>query len=293
MEKKDILTRGTALAGAVRVFCCDTTNLTNDAVKRHALQPTSAAALGRTLAMGAIMGCMLKTDEEKIEIQINGQGPLGQMVVDGYADGRVRGYVDNPNIFIEKKQGKLDVGQAVGTNGFLRVVKDMGMKQPFVSEVQIQTGELGDDFAFYYLKSEQTASAVSLGVLVDTDKSIKSAGALVIQMMPSAVEADIDHVEDMVQHLKPVSQLISEFDSPKEIVEALFDDYQELGSTELRFECECSRTKYAQILKKLQLKDLQAMVDEDHGCEVVCKFCGKKYQFSEETLQGFINSKKA
>jgi len=288
----DILTRGTALAGAVRVFCCRTTDLTNDAVKRHDLHPTSAAALGRTLAMGAIMGCMLKTDEEKIEIQINGKGPLGQMVVDGYSDGRVRGYVDNPHIFIEKKPGKLDVGQAVGTDGFLRIVKDMGMKQPFVSEVQLQTGELGDDFAYYYLKSEQTASAVCLGVLVDTDKTIKSAGALVIQMMPSAVDADIDHVEDMVNHLKPISQLIDEFDSPKEIVEALFDDYEELGSTELKFQCECSRTKYAQILHKLQKKDLQAMVDEDHGCEVVCKFCGKKYQYSEETLQGFINSKK-
>lgn len=288
----DVLTRGTALAGAVRVFCCRTTELTNQAVKIHDMYPTSAAALGRTLAMGTVMGCMLKNKQEKIEIQINGQGPIGQIVVDCYFDGTVRGYVDNPKVYLEKEPGKLDVGKGVGTNGYLKVVKDMGMKTPFVSEVKLQTGELGDDFAYYYFTSEQTASAVSLGVLVEKDNTISSSGALVIQMMPSAVDSDIDYVENIVNHLKPISQLIKEFDSPKEIVEAIFSDYQELGSTELKLKCECSKPRYASILRKLQTKDLQDMIDEDNGCEVVCKFCNKKYQFSKETLQGFIDSKK-
>lgn len=288
----DVLTRGTALAGAVRVFCCRTTELTNQEVKMHQMYPTSAAALGRTLAMATIMGCMLKSEKEKIEIQINGQGPIGQIVADAYYDGSVRGYLDNPKVYLEKNPGKLDVGKAVGTDGFIRVVKDMGMKTPFVSEVKLQTGELGDDFAYYYFTSEQTPSAVSLGVLVEKDNTVSSAGALVIQMMPNALDSDVDYVENIVNHLKPISQLIKEFDSPKEIVDAIFADYEELGSVELKLKCECNKGKYARILKKLPNKDLQEMIDQDHGCEVVCKFCNKKYQFSQETLQGFVDSKK-
>ena len=286
----DKLSRGTALNGNVRVFCCNTTKLVQEATDRHQLYPTAAAALGRTLSVACIMGSMLKDKKEKLEIIIDGNGPIGQVVVDGYYDGSVRGYVDNPNVQYEKENHKLDVGKAVGTDGLLRVVKDLSMKRPFISEVPLQSGEIGDDFAYYFAESEQTNSAVSVGVLVEKDCSIKSAGALIIQMMPSAVETDIQIVENIVSHLKPISQIIDEMQDPTEIVKAIFSDYEELETRELKFQCECSRAKFAYVLSKLPPKDLKVMIEEDHGCEVACKFCGKKYQYSEETLQGYLNA---
>ena len=289
----DKLSRGTALNGNVRIFCCNTTQLVQEATDRHQLYPTAAAALGRTLSVACIMGSMLKDKKEKLEIIIDGNGPIGQVVVDGYYDGSVRGYVDNPNVQYEKENHKLDVGKAVGTDGLLRVVKDLSMKRPFISEVPLQSGEIGDDFAYYFAESEQTNSAVSVGVLVDKDCSIKSAGALIIQMMPSAVETDIQIVENIVSHLKPISQIIDEMQDPTEIVKAIFSDYEELETRELKFQCECSRAKFAYVLSKLPPKDLKVMIEEDHGCEVACKFCGKKYQYSEETLQGYLNAQQA
>ena len=214
------------------------------------------------------------------------------MAVDAYCEGRVRGFVENPHVYKELNPQKMDVGACVGTDGLLRVVKDMGMKQPFVSEVQLQTGEIGDDFAYYYAVSEQTPSAVSVGVLVNPDLSIKSAGGLIIQLMPGASEETIRIIEDIVRYLKPISQLMLEYDSPLDLVNALFDDYQELGSQQLKFECECSKARFARILSKLPESDLQEMIDEDNGCEVVCKFCGKKYYFPGETLQGYLDGRK-
>lgn len=287
-----ILSRGTALAGNVRIFCVNTTDMINEVVKMHDLWPTAAAALGRTLSVATIMGSMLKDKQERIEIIIDGKGDLGRIAVDAFYDGTVRGYVDNPHVQYEKTQTKLDVGKAVGTNGVLRVVKDLNMKQPFISEVPLQTGEIGDDFAYYYAYSEQTASAVSVGVLVDVDRSIKSAGALIIQMMPSAQESDIAYVEDLVAHLKPISTIIDEMKDPKEICQSIFGDYEEYESKEVRFSCDCSKYKYAPIIAKLPIEDLQTMIDEDHGCEVVCKFCNSKYYFDEETLKGYVNRHK-
>lgn len=288
----DTLTRGTALNDEVRVYCCRTTELVREAKKRHDLWPAAAAALGRTLSVGTVMGTMLKDKKEKIEIQINGKGPLGSIVVDAYHDGSVRGYVDNPHVNKELSETKLDVGGCVGTNGVVRVIKDMGMKQPFVSESEIQTGEIGDDFAYYYAVSEQTPSAVSVGVLIDTDLSVKSAGALVIQLLPNATEETIRIIEDIVRNIKPISQLLLEYDEPVDILNALFDDYKELGTQQLCFKCECSRNKFATVLKKLPTSDLQTMIDEDNGCEVVCKFCGRKYKYSGELLQSFIDARK-
>lgn len=285
----DVLTRGMALNEEVRIFCCRTTDLVEEARKRHDLWPTACAALGRTLSVGCVMGTMLKDPKEKIEIQISGGGPIGEIVVDAYCDGKVRGFVQHPHVHQEVDAHKMNVGAVVGHDGTLRVVKDMGMKQPFVSEVPLQTGEIGDDFAYYYAKSEQTASAVSVGVLVDTDLTVKSAGALVFQLMPGASEETIEILEDIVRNIKPVSQLIDEYGSPKAIVDALFDDYQEMEAIPLSFWCECSKGRFGYALRKLPEADLRQMIDEDGGCEVECRFCGRKYQFSKETLEGFIN----
>ena len=272
------LTRGTALNNEVRIFCCDITQLVQEAQDRHDLWPTATAALGRTLAVGTVMGSMLKSPQEKIEIQINGKG---------------RGYVDNPHVYLEKSPEKLDVGQAVGTEGVIRVVKDLGMKQPFVSEVDLQTSELGDDFAYYYMVSEQTPSMVALGVLIDTDRSVKSAGALVIQLMPNTSEENIRIIEDIAANIKPISQLLLEYDSPRDIVDALFDDYKELGQANPQFTCECSREKFGQVLAHLPVSDLKTMIEEDHGCEVVCRFCSERYQFSQAELEEYVRNQEA
>ena len=204
----------------------------------------------------------------------------------------LQGLAEGMKLSPEKDSHKLDVGACVGTDGVLRVVRDMGMKQPFVSEVALQTGEIGDDFAYYYYISEQTPSAVSVGVLIDENMNVKSAGGLIIQLLPNATEETIRIVEDIVANIKPISQLLLEYDEPADIVNALFDDYNELGTQQLRFKCECNKGRFARVLRKLPASDLQEMIDEDNGCEVVCKFCGTKYQFSRETLQGFIDSKK-
>ena len=285
---KDILSRGTVLNEEVRVFCCRTTELVREASQRHHLSRSAETALGRVLTVGSVMGTMLKTDKEKLELTIDGKGPLGQIVVDGYFGGAVRGFVENGSY----DDPKATIGQLIGTSGSLRVVKDMGLKQPFVSSVDLQSGEIGDDFAYYYYISEQTPSAVSVGVLIDENLNVKSAGGLIIQLLPNATEETIRIVEDIVANIKPISQLLLEYDEPADIVNALFDDYNELGTQQLRFKCECNKGRFARILRKLPASDLQEMIDEDNGCEVVCRFCGTKYQFSRETLQGFIDSKK-
>lgn len=285
----DKLSRGMALGQNVRVFCCRTTELVQQATKKHDLWPTAAAALGRTLSVGCIMGSMLKSNKEKIEIQIDGQGEIGRVVVDAYAGGKVRGFVDNPHVYKEYSPEKLNVGGVVGTDGVLRVIKDMGMGKPaFTSEVPLQSGEIGDDFAFYYAESEQIPSAVSVGVLVNPDVTIKSAGALIIQVMPSATETEIQFLEKLIAGLKPISQIIDEMNDPTEICKAIFSDYEEMETSDLKFECKCNRSSFAIVLSKLPKADIQEMIDCDHGCEVVCTFCNKKYKFSEETLKGYV-----
>ncbi len=166
----------------------------------------------------------------------------------------------------------------------------MGVKLPFASEVKLETGEIGDDFSFYYHVSEQTPSLVAVGVLVNTDLTIKSAGGLIIQLLPNATEEAYRVVEDIAAHLKPISQLLMEYETPADIVNALFDDYEELGTHELQFRCECSRQGFAKILRKLPVSDLQTMIDEDGGCEVVCRFCGNRYWYKKETLQKYIDA---
>ena len=285
----DVLCRGTVLNEEVKVICCCTTDTVREAAERHKLSRSAATALGRVLTMGSMMGSMLKSGKEKLEIMIDGKGPLGQIAVDGYFDASVRGFVQNPDV----DDPKASIGSLIGTNGYLRVVKDLGMKQPFVSEVDLQTGEIGDDFAYYYMLSEQTPSAISVGVGYDETGKLVSAGGLVFQLMPDASEESIRIIEDIVANIKPVSQLMLEYDDPKEIIDAMFDDYQELGRQNPAFKCECSKARFARVLSKLPADDMQTMIDEDNGCEVVCKFCGTRYQFSRETLEGYVTAQRA
>ncbi len=284
----DTMVRALAHQGRIRIFVCKTTELVEVARQRHDTFPTATAALGRLLSAGVLMGSMLKSEQEKISMTIRGDGPLKTLIVDADHQGNVRGLVGNPYVNItNEKTGKLDVGRAVG-NGLLNVVKDLNMKTDFTSSVELQTGEIGDDLAYYFLVSEQTPSAVSVGVLVNTDASVLASGALIIQMMPDADEADIRITENVVAHLKPISQMIQEGMTPKEIALALYDDVEILHEQPIRFECSCNKERMRSALSTLEVIDLKDMIYEDHGCELTCHFCNTSYTFTEEELRDIL-----
>jgi len=292
--KKDTLVRGVARESRVRVFACDTTVLTNYAQSKHSLWPVASAALGRTMSVGCIMGSMLKTEKEKITIQINGGGPIGTVMVDAYADGKVRGFVANPEVhYIYNDTGKLAVGVAVGHQGYLKVIKDMGLKQPWIGQVELQTGEIGEDFSYYFTVSEQIPSAVSVGVLVNPENEVIASGGLVIQVLPEALDEDISYIEEKLKKFPPISTLISEGKTPQDMISMIFDDFKLLEERELRFECNCSRDKCLTVLDTIILSDLKDMIDEDHKCDMFCEFCSTNYHFDEKDLMAIYERRYA
>lgn len=282
---KDYLVKALACEERVRVYICSSTHLVEKARQNFDLWPTSAAALGRTLSIGSIMGSMLKSEKEQLTIRINGGGPIGTILVDAYQDGHVRGFVSDPHIMLQYNDtGKLAVGTAVGTNGYLEVIKDLHMKENWSGTVALQSGEIGDDFAYYFTASEQTPSAVSVGVLVNTDNSIMAAGGLLIQMLPDATEEDIVKVEGVVSNMKHISTLLQEYDSLEDILHSLFDDVKVLSTQEIEFRCHCEKATMKRVLTTLSKEERKQIIEEDHGCEITCNFCGEKYYFTEEEL---------
>ena len=208
------------------------------------------------------------------------------MLVDAYSDGHVRGFVSNPHVHYQYNDtGKLAVGIAVGKEGTLEVIKDLGMKENWSGTVELQSGEIGDDFAYYFTVSEQTHSAVSVGVLVDTDNHIISAGGLIVQMMPDATEEDIRKCEEVLSKLQPMSTLIRDKDSLEDILHEMFDDVKILSSQDICFKCHCSKATMKRVLTTLSKEERMKMIEEDHGCEITCNFCNERYHFSEEELR--------
>lgn len=287
----DTLIKGLAHEGAIRIIVVDTTNTVREACKRHHTYPTASAALGRTLTMGAMLGSMLKSDKEKVMIQINGGGPLGTILVDANSHCEVRGFVANPEVHILNEQTKkLDVGRAVGNDGTLKVIKDLSLKDDFTGTVELQTGEIAEDFAYYFTLSEQTPSAVSLGVLVDENSEVVSAGGILIQMMPNATETDILIAEDVIKHLKPISQLIQEGFTPNSLIDSLFQDVEVVGMSTVQFQCTCSRERMFEALSTIVKDEVQAMIHEDHGTEITCHFCNTSYHFGEDELNSILKN---
>lgn len=283
---KDYLIKALACNEHVRIYICASTKLVEEARQRFDLWPTSAAALGRVLTVGSMMGSMLKTKEEQLTIHINGGGPIGTIMVDAYSDGAVRGFVSDPHILLQYNDtGKLAVGTAVGKEGYLEVIKDMNMKENWSGTVALQSGEIGEDFAYYFTASEQTPSAVSVGVLVDTDNSILSAGGMIIQMLPDAEEEDIVKVENIVANLPHMSKMIQEHESLEDILRELFDDVKILTGQDIAFRCKCDRATMKRALTTLPKEERMKLIEEDHGCEITCNFCNEKYHFSEEELR--------
>ncbi|SHE91069.1 Hsp33 family molecular chaperone HslO [Caloramator proteoclasticus] len=287
------LVRATASNGDIRLFAAITTDIVEKARQIHDLSPTASAALGRLLTAGSIMGAMLKGEKDTLTLSMNGRGPAGNLVVVANSKGNVKGYISNPHVDLPlNDKGKLDVGGAIGKDGFLNVVKDMGLKDPYVGSVPIYTGEVGDDIAYYFTVSEQVPSAVALGVLVDTDISIKSAGGLVIQMMPGANELLADIITFRLQEIPPLSTLIAEGKTCEDILNLLFDDmdlkiHEEI---DIAYECDCSRERVEKALIALGKEELERLKEEEEIMQVECHFCERRYQFTKDDIQNLINS---
>ncbi|WP_127587105.1 Hsp33 family molecular chaperone HslO [Paenibacillus koleovorans] len=286
--QQDYLIRATALNGQVRAFAANMTGILEELRARHHTTPVATAALGRTLTAGAMMGAMLK-GEEKLTIRVKGDGPIGQIVVDANASGEVRGYVDDPSVELPLNAvGKLDVSGAVGREGFIYIIKDLGLKEPYSGSTPIVSGELGEDFTYYFAKSEQTPSAVALGVLVDTDRTVRCSGGFIIQLLPGLSDDEIGELEARLSGLPPVTTLMDEGKSVEEILEVLLDDVVIRDRMELKFRCKCSQERVEQTLLSLGRDEIQGLLEDQGEAEVVCHFCNEKYHFTGEELQGLV-----
>ncbi|APH20013.1 Hsp33 family molecular chaperone HslO [Clostridium botulinum] len=290
---KDKLVKAIAKDGQVRIIGAITTELVNKGVKLHNCAPTAAAALGRMLTAGALMGTTLKSEKDTLTLQIHGGGIAKGVVVTSYADGHVKGYIGNPTADIEpNSKGKLDVSGIIGKNGNLLVIRDMGLKEPYIGQVPIYTGEIGEDLAYYYTVSEQTPSAVGLGVLVDKDLSIKSAGGFIIQMMPGADEMLADLISYRLEEIPSITEMISKGMTIEEILEYIFEDMdlKILESIVPEYRCDCSREKVERALASIGQKDLKEIYDEGKEEELKCHFCNKAYVFSHDEIENILEN---
>lgn len=288
----DKLVRGTAKDGMVRVIGAITTDIVNYGTKAHECTPVASATLGRMLTAGVLIGSTLKSEKEKVTLKMDGGGEAKGVTVVADSKGNVKGYIGNPYIDLPlNAKGKLDVSKAIGKNGMLYVIKDLGLKDPYVGQVPITSGEIAEDFTYYFTVSEQTPSAVALGVLVDKDLSIKAAGGFIIQMMPDADELLADILMYRLQEIPPVTQMIAEGKTIEDILQYIFDgmDLKLLQESKPEYKCDCSRDKIEKALISIGEKDLKEIYNDNKDEEVVCNFCNKKYSFSHEDIGKMLN----
>ena len=288
----DKLVRGTAKDGMVRVIGAITTDIVDFGTKAHECTPVASAALGRMLTAGVLIGSTLKSEKEKVTLKMDGGGEAKGVTVVADSKGNVKGYIGNPYIDLPlNAKGKLDVSKAIGKNGMLYVIKDLGLKDPYVGQVPITSGEIAEDFTYYFTVSEQTPSAVALGVLVDKDLSIKAAGGFIIQMMPDADELLADILMYRLQEIPPVTQMIAEGKTIEDILQYIFDgmDLKLLQESKPGYKCDCSRDKIEKALISIGEKDLREIYNDNKDEEVVCNFCNKKYSFSHEDIGKMLN----
>lgn len=277
------------LEGQARALLIDSTNLVEQARRTHGLSRIATAALGRTLTATAMMSAMLKGEKESLSVTIKGGGPIGSIVTVGHSDGVIKGYVDNPGVELPRTGKKLPVGAAVGASGKLTVVKDLGMRDPYVGQTNLVSGEIAEDFAMYFTASEQVPSLVSLGVLVG-DK-VESAGGLIIQMMPGATEAAIQSIEMSAGMFGDISGTIKEYHLDGALPQLLMHLQPEiLSRSQPVFRCDCSRQRIEKMLITLGREELESMIEEQHGAQVDCHFCNKRYEFSEAELKALLAS---
>ena len=292
---KDYIIRAAADDGCIRAFACITKDTVNEAFLHHKTSPVATAALGRTLSAAAMMGAMLKGENDTVSIQLTGSGPLGRVMAVSDSSSRVRGYVDNPIVDMPlNSAGKLNVGAAIGTDGFLTVINDIGLKEPYIGKIPLVSGEVGDDLTKYFAISEQVPSAVGLGVLVDTDYSVKTAGGFIVQVMPGATDEDITKLENNLGNVNSVTALLDEGKTPEDILKMLLFgfDYHITDTTDTSYKCNCSRERVEKALISIGREELSKILEEDGETELSCHFCSNKYRFDKEELERLLEETK-
>ena len=283
MDKKDYTVKAYCFGNNARIYACDSTVLCETARQLHGTWPTSTAALGRSLTVVSMMSLMYKMGEH-LTVKIDGGGPIGQMIIEA-SYGTVKGSIQNPEVFLQYNDGHLAVGMGVGTDGDIVVTKDLNMREPFTSIATLQTGEIGDDFTYYFASSEQIPSSVGVGVLVNPDNSVSSAGGFILQLMPGCPEEVILSIEERLKTIKPVSQMINEGYTPEMIINDVSGgDYHILETNPIKYECDCSKERFARGIATLGYDELTKIINEDEKAEVLCHFCMKKYNFNKSEL---------
>ncbi|CDZ24110.1 33 kDa chaperonin [[Clostridium] cellulosi] len=288
------LIRAITSDGGIVAFGIDSKSIVSRAEQIHKTSAVMTAALGRLLTVTSMMGIMLKGKDDTVTVRIHGDGPAGHLIAVSDSNGNVRGYADNPVVEIPLNQyGKLDVSGAVGKNGTVFVSKDMGLKEPYNGQTPLISGEIAEDITQYFAVSEQIPTVCALGVLVDTDLSVKAAGGYIIQLLPFADDSIIDKLEDNLKTIQPVSTMLNVGHTPEDIIRSVLKgfDVEILDENEVEYKCNCSAERVERALRSLTKDELQSMINEQGGAEARCHFCDKVYTFSKSDLEAILKSK--
>ena len=286
----DYIVRATAANNQIRAFAATTKETVEAARQAHNTSPVATAALGRLLTGGAMMGSMMKNDSDMLTIQIKGDGPIGGLTVTADSKGNVKGYVEHPEVMLPPNaQGKLDVAGALGI-GLISVIKDMGLKEPYVGQTILQTSEIAEDLTYYFATSEQVPSSVGLGVLMEHDNTVKQAGGFIVQLMPFVDDDVVDRLEANIKKISSVTSMLDKGMTPEEILEEVLDGFEvEVKDTmPSQFYCNCTKERVEKAIISIGKKDIQEMIEDGKPIEVNCHFCGKSYEFSVEELKTLI-----
>ena len=290
----DYIVRATAADGQIRAFAATTRETVETARQDHNTSPVATAALGRLLTAGAMMGVMMKGDKDLLTLRIHAGGPLNGITVTADSKGNVKGYVGNPDVVIPaNKKGKLDVAGAVGV-GFMDVIKDLGLKEPYVGQCVLQTSEIAEDLTYYFATSEQTPSSVALGVLMNKDNTVRQAGGFIIQLMPGASEEIISGLEERLKEITSITSLLDAGNTPEQILQKVLGGFglEILDSMPVQFHCNCSKSRIEKALISVGKKELQSMIDDGETIEVNCHFCNKHYPITVEELKELLEKAK-
>lgn len=290
---KDYIVRATAGNGQIRAFAATTQNLVEEARQRHNTSPVATAALGRLLTAGTMMGSMMKNDSDVLTIQIKGDGPIGGLTVTADVNGNVKGYVENPDVILPPKNGKLDVGGAIGI-GLLNIIKDMGLKEPYVGQTILVTSEIAEDLTYYFANSEQVPSSVGLGVLMNKDNTVRCAGGFIVQVMPFVTDEVVTKLEKNIKKISSVTSMLDDGCTPEQMLEQVLDDLDMVVTDTLpaAFKCNCSHERIEKAIISIGKKDIQEMIDEGKEVEVKCHFCNTAYTFSVDELKEILKQAK-
>ena len=287
---EDYILRATAADGRIRAFAATSRNTVQKAREIHNTSPVVSAALGRLLTAAAIMGAMLKSPKDLITIQITGDGPISGIIATSDSSSNVKGYAVNPDIEMPlRADGKLNVGGAIGS-GNLRIIKDIGLKEPYSGSIGLVSGEIAEDLTYYFAKSEQVPSSVGLGVLVDTDTSIKQSGGFIIQLMPDIDDETVDRLEKKLLTIPYITDMLNSGFTPEMMLNEILGDFgvEILDKLPMDYRCSCSKERVGQALISIGKKELSKIIEEDKKAEVTCHFCNKVYNFTEDELKQLL-----